>query len=658
MTQARISLSASDQTAGAFAAVRGRLQQLTGEAQALTGGFGRVAGAFAGLLGGVTLTAYFQQIVNGLDRLNDLRDATGASIGNLSALEDVAARTGTSFETVQAALIKFNQALANAAPGNVAGEVFRRLGLSLKDLRALDPAEALRQTALALARFPDDGNKARVSMELFGRSIGQVAPLLADLAKNGELNAKVTDEQAQAAEAFNIKLAEFSKNATDAGRAVASELLPSLTRLLSALNSARRDPGGFFGGLVKQSQLGALRGQIDGLRVAAQRMEPAVQRAQQLLASGVGSLLDQDEARTTVRNYERLQAEAAKYLAELEKITLANAKRRPANEGGGRLAGAESIGVIDPEALTRQKQQQQALEQYLNGLREQLLGTQKISAQEQARIAINRGLFGTIDEGTRNQILSLARALDVQRQLANSEQEVATLREEGVRLTASLRTEYEQLSDLRLRADELYRKGLININTLLRAYTKGLDDASKVFDDIKNFRFPDLATPLKEVSEFAGQAARNIQDALGDTVLQVIKGNAADIGKVWRDLLQRMAAQAIAAQLGEALFGNYGKTGQFGGLFGFLGAQIFGGARADGGPVMPGRAYLVGERGPELVVPQSSGTVVPTHALGGMSVTVNVAAGVTRGEVTSAVQLGMQTVESSIMQRLRAARVV
>jgi hypothetical protein len=35
-----------------------------------------------------------------------------------------------------------------------------------------------------------------------------------------------------------------------------------------------------------------------------------------------------------------------------------------------------------------------------------------------------------------------------------------------------------------------------------------------------------------------------------------------------------------------------------------------------------------------------------------------VAAGVTRGEVTNAVQLGMQHVESTIMQRLRAARVL
>jgi hypothetical protein len=39
--------------------------------------------------------------------------------------------------------------------------------------------------------------------------------------------------------------------------------------------------------------------------------------------------------------------------------------------------------------------------------------------------------------------------------------------------------------------------------------------------------------------------------------------------------------------------------------------------RADGGPVMGSRPYIVGERGPELFVPGVSGSIVPNHALGG-----------------------------------------
>ncbi|TXH49259.1 MAG: hypothetical protein E6Q97_23065 [Desulfurellales bacterium] len=43
----------------------------------------------------------------------------------------------------------------------------------------------------------------------------------------------------------------------------------------------------------------------------------------------------------------------------------------------------------------------------------------------------------------------------------------------------------------------------------------------------------------------------------------------------------------------------------------FDGSMPFGGYRAAGGPVDPNKAYLVGENGPEMVVPQTAATVVP-----------------------------------------------
>jgi hypothetical protein len=51
----------------------------------------------------------------------------------------------------------------------------------------------------------------------------------------------------------------------------------------------------------------------------------------------------------------------------------------------------------------------------------------------------------------------------------------------------------------------------------------------------------------------------------------------------------------------------------------------FRGARANGGPVSGGGAsYLVGERGPEIFTPSSSGMITPNSAIGGNTITVNV----------------------------------
>jgi phage-related protein len=50
--------------------------------------------------------------------------------------------------------------------------------------------------------------------------------------------------------------------------------------------------------------------------------------------------------------------------------------------------------------------------------------------------------------------------------------------------------------------------------------------------------------------------------------------------------------------------------------------NIFGGGRANGGPVTGGTSYVVGERGPELFVPNTSGTIIPNGGGGGGS-TIN-----------------------------------
>lgn len=48
------------------------------------------------------------------------------------------------------------------------------------------------------------------------------------------------------------------------------------------------------------------------------------------------------------------------------------------------------------------------------------------------------------------------------------------------------------------------------------------------------------------------------------------------------------------------------------------------GRRASGGPVQANKPYMVGENGPEMWVPHSNGSIIPTHKLGGGDTTVYV----------------------------------
>lgn len=197
-----------------------------------------LGGLFAGASVGAAI-AWTRSIINGIDALNDLKDATGASIENISALEDVARRTGTTFDTVASSLVKFNKVLAEAKPGSGAEAVLKAVNISAKEMRDLDPADALHKTAQALAGFADDGNKARVIQELFGKSVKEAAPFLKDLAEQGALNAKVTTAQAEEAEKFNKQLFEMKKASEDVSREIVSNLLPTMNKLLQNFRGIR-----------------------------------------------------------------------------------------------------------------------------------------------------------------------------------------------------------------------------------------------------------------------------------------------------------------------------------------------------------------------------------------------------------------------------------
>ena len=111
----------------------------------------------------------------------------------------------------------------------------------------------------------------------------------------------------------------------------------------------------------------------------------------------------------------------------------------------------------------------------------------------------------------------------------------------------------------------------------------------------------------------AGRAGMLIDNALA---------RAMRTGKLGFDDVKRVALSAmseIAQASLRSLFSSSGSGGVGSGLLNGLSSLVSGlmGApgRATGGPVSAGRGYLVGERGPELFVPSSSGRI--EHVGGG-----------------------------------------
>jgi len=190
----------------------------------------------------------------------------------------------------------------------------------------------------------------------------------------------------------------------------------------------------------------------------------------------------------------------------------------------------------------------------------------------------------------------------------------------------------EVLEDLRLELEKTQAIGdardaiLLKEETLSQIRRANVDAASAEAQQIT-----ELVKAIDEAKKNAEALTENLDNmrdvastGLDTFVSSLLEGkSAADALNASLENILSTIASIAEKQIIESLLGKSGSTG--GGLLSGL-ASFFGGARAGGGMVRAGRAYLVGERGPELMVPHASGTVVPAGlaGAGGGGTVVNV----------------------------------
>lgn len=585
------------------------------------------------------LKQWFTATVDGLDALNDLKDATGASIENISALEDVAARTGTKFESMASTLVKFNKVLADSKPGSETANILKQIGLNAEDLRKADPAEALRQTAVALAGFADDGNKARVIQELFGKSVQEAAPFLKDLAEQGQLVAKVTTEQAQAAEDFNKQLDRLAKNSKDVSRSLIGDLLPALNRLIEKYNSQGYLAAvGFDKEFDQKRKLAALASDV----ISAQReisTMSEILRADPFNAQAGEFAKRLDDARV------RLEAAKAAFReADAANKFLASA----AGAGRGSInptLPAKSIGDLPGADV---KPQISELDKYIDQLEKATLASLNLSKEDEARIEIASGKLGVLTQAQKDYVIELAHGIDVMketqkvfRDTSSIEDAISLQRELASAIDATPLAKMQHTLELERALTEAFQNGTHGFD--------GSSEAAQRYQEALAALHPELDKLADKTNTFAKEAAANIQDSFGETLKRTFKGDFDSIEQLWADMLLNMAAQAAATQLTQALFGAaFGNTGSIGGILGSIFSGVIGGGGttyptigggAEGGYVIPtmGAASAGGRTmaAQRTIVIDNSGQVI------------NVGSDVSRAEVTKAIeQANAKTVES------------
>jgi len=584
------------------------------------------AGAFAAL----------DAAANSIAKYQELADQMGDTAENAASLQLAVDQSGVAFENVSAASVKLTSALASIEDDSKgAGAALKAMGLPLAEFQRLAPVDQMKAVADALSGIDDGATRTALAVQLFGRSGAQLIPFLNDLAERSEDQIQLTGQQIEAADRFSKGIATLRSEVKTAAQVMLADLFPALNTVFEE----------FAGGSSKVDLVAAasktLREEFASLVNGLAFVKNGVEQAGLVLgayfavlrsgftsgyqefrnqAAAIGEALREDLARSdaalasfqsrvaNASNLARIQSDPTELARRGRPVASPRgappAVRVPSGGGGGR-AGGERVSEA---------------QRYLDNLQKQLEGTRQLTTVETVLADLQAGRLKLAGNVTQAQLLDVAQRIDSAKALTSQldaekrqEQELADVQLRRAADLQSLfeatRTPAEQLAAELERINQITNFGKDNWDV----YTRAVFAAQDAFDSATER----AKAAASELDEFSKNGAKAIQGALGEELSKALDGNFKDIGDSFVRLLKRMAIEAVAADVTRKLFGG-GDAG--GGLLGQIGSSVlgfFGGAKAGGGDVLPGRPLLVGERGAEMFVPRTAGRILTADQVTG-----------------------------------------
>lgn len=592
----QIIITAKDETRAAIQTAQSGLQSLTAQAASLGLQLGALGGAAS--LGGIALMA--KDAIDAADSLGKMSQKLGISVEQLSALEYAGKLSDVSLDSMATAIKKLSVGMNDFASGGTseAAEAFQALGISVTDasgkLRGSD--DVLGDIAESFANMKDGAGKTAIAVALFGRAGADMIPMLNGGKKaleemNNEakvFGVVVGEDMSKTAEAFNDNLTRLGEAARGVGISVAGQVLPTMLQLSQEFVNAAKEGDGFsslLGGTLKKTLekvavLGAnvvyvfkaIGAEIGG--IAAQMAALAQGDFQGFKFIG-----------------EAMKEDAAKARAEIDALE----KR-----------------LLNPAALPDAPSKDGKGDAPITGKKG---GSGKFKSLEKE-----------LEEARKKQAAAIMAVHNNAE--AAAEADVLIEKEKADRIMAVVKETYDGklavLQDELKAAAALLDEGLINdsqwqeyANVRIEAFNKTKDAGVDAFKE------------LERAIEGWGKASA---DAFVEFAFTGKASFSDMVNSILKDMAKMIVYQNVTSPIAKSISGGIESAG---GIGGFL-SGLFGGGRANGGPVVPGQYYVVGENGPEVLVPNTAGTVIPNGgAMGGgttSNITINVDASGTRAE--------------------------
>ena len=613
---AQIFIRANDQTKGAFDSAARNVRGLQEGAAKISGLLGSIGiGAALSVAG---LAAFAKSTIDAADALKDMSDRTGVSVKDLASFRLAAEQSGTSLEDVGKLIAKLSLSVGQAQGGN------KEMAESLKALgiNAADPKERLFQLADAIQKNGTETKTLAALQKVAGKAYADNLPLLLQGAQGLRDSAKASESWSDAmarlapnADKFNDELVKLKLNSAGAAGSILSDLLPALKILLGVgvgvaegFLQVGTSIGAAFAAIANPRQALTIINQLfsdlekrqaDFKKRFADITAPAVAAPAKKPSGDIA--LPPDKPKKAARAsdpqgafVDRLRQEAGtlglgaeallRYEAAKLKLTGTNAKL--ANTYIAQIAAfkdqqaaAKASNEAFDEFAKKQEEADAATESAIKSLSEFVVQQQfeasligLTNVERETAIQLRAAETAGVDTQTES-----FRLLAEQVKAASGDRRLASL----ISDTDVAKTK-EFLSDVDLLTNALFDTRY-NAEQVQQALDKVTGSTSKA---------------SKEIDQFAKKAAENFQSALADFLFDPFKDGLDGMLAQFGNFIKRAGAEAIAADLTKALFGDTSKSGKGseGLLSGLFKSSGSGDSGSGGGSWISAIASLFGSR--------------------------------------------------------------
>ena len=595
----------------AFDELGGSLKTLQGHLKTLGGGLGVAA---------IGMSALIAKSLSFANEIGDISEGFGITIAKTLQFRDALQTSGVSAEKAQKIMSSLFTKIQEAREGNetTIGQ-FQKLGLSFQEITTLAPEKAIDRVFQSLSKLGNTYEKVKAIKDLLGK--GGIGLSIDEVTK--KLGTSTAEYEKHAKNIEKVKIVSDNlKTSMDNLTIAFTDLISPFTRdgivqietfkaVLIGIGSVA-----VINGIIKLAEVvRILAASWAALTLAISASPVGIIMALVGALSALGVYL---AAKTDASSFEGFDLSGAMGTGSAEIMGTTS-------KSVGELPAVTSKASKDETAIVPPRPELEAAKARL-AVSQKLLELQK----EQAEYQLDAYKYSDLQ----NKQLELM--FNFRKQMLEFEAKEADIKKQNMgkpdiqaALLKNLEVEKQATIDLYKTKAELLTQEERN----RQSFSYGWEQA-----------FRKYAEDARDYSKVGAEAFKAVVQSMEDAIVKFVttgKMNFKSFAQTIITELIRIQAQALARNITAGLFGA---SGVLSGVGGWLSGLMSGGSGTDfltggmsfpsvgiktnatGGSLSGGNMSLVGEKGPELFIPNTSGTVIPNNQLSSMlggSTTVN-----------------------------------